>query len=170
MSDLAICDAMKYFEPGLFDKLFQDGSREGGHALRRLSVEGLKEAVAGDVEALLNARMAFPDKLLDKYPECRRSVLTFGIPDFSGLSLASDDDRARICTSLEQAITRHERRLSSVTVALQVNPNATAVLYFTISAALDTGAAREPVSFDAALQPATLRYSVRKGWGKGAAA
>ena len=159
---------MKNFEPGLFDKLFQDGGREGAHALRRLSVEALKEAVARDVEALLNARMVFPDHVLHKYPECRQSVLTFGIPDISGLSLASDADRAGICKSLEQAITRHERRLSSVAVTLQVDPGATAMLYFAISAALDTGTAREPVSFDASLQPATLRYSVRKGWGTGA--
>lgn len=159
---------MKNFEPGLFDKLFQDAPREGAHALRRLSVEALKDTVARDVEALLNARVIFSDDILQKYPECQRSVLTFGIPDISGLSLASDVDRGRICKSLEQAITRHERRLSSVTVTLQVNPSATAMLYFAISAALDTGMAREPVSFDASLQPATLRYSVRKGWGTGA--
>lgn len=160
---------MKGFEPSLFDKLF---GAEGGspHALRRLSVEEVKETVARDIEALLNTRMVFSEEVLKRLPECQRSVLTYGLADFSGLSLASHYDRELICRSLEQAIARHEPRLAQLRVMLLVDSRATSVLYFAINAMLQIGTAHEPVTFDATLQPSTLQYSVSKGWAKAAAA
>ncbi|MFC4278633.1 type VI secretion system baseplate subunit TssE [Achromobacter aloeverae] len=160
---------MKGFEPSLFDKLFGvDG--ESPHALRRLSVEEMKETVARDIEALLNTRMVFSEEALKRLPECQRSVLTYGLADFSGLSLASHYDRELICRSLEQAIARHEPRLAQVRVMLLVDGRATSVLYFAINAMLEVGPAHEPVTFDATLQPSTLQYSVSKGWAKTAVA
>ena len=61
---------MKGFEPSLFDKLF-DGDGPAPHALRRLSVEEIKETVARDIEALLNTRMVFTDCLLYTSPSPR---------------------------------------------------------------------------------------------------
>lgn len=156
---------MKGFEPSLFDKLFE-AEGQSPYALRRLSIEEMKETVARDIEALLNTRMVFTEEDLRRYPHCRRSVLTYGLSDFSGLSLASHYDREFICRSLEQAIARHEPRLTQVRVMLQVDSRATSVLYFAITAMLDVGPAHEPVTFDATLQPSTLQYSVTKGWAK----
>lgn len=156
---------MKGFEPSLFDKLFESEGQTP-YALRRLSIEEMKETVARDIEALLNTRMVFTEEDLKRYPNCQRSVLTYGLSDFSGLSLASHYDREFICRSLEQAIARHEPRLKQVRVMLQVDGRATSVLYFAITAMLDVGPAHEPVTFDATLQPSTLQYSVTKGWAK----
>lgn len=152
---------MKGFEPSLFDKLFEANALMP-HAVRRLSVEELKESVARDIEALLNTRMVFDEDTLRRFPECQRSLLTYGLSDFSGLSLASHYDREFICRSLENAIARHEPRLKQVRVVLQIDARATSVLYFAITAILDAGAAHEPVTFDATLQPCTLRYAVSK--------
>lgn len=156
---------MKGFEPSLFDKLFE-AEGQSPYALRRLSIEEMKETVARDIEALLNTRMVFTEEDLRRFPNCQRSVLTYGLSDFSGLSLASHYDREFICRSLEQAIARHEPRLKHVRVMLQVDSRATSVLYFAITAMLDVGPAHEPVTFDATLQPSTLQYSVTKGWAK----
>ncbi|GEM_PF-86502 len=156
---------MKGFEPSLFDKLFE-AEGQSPYALRRLSIEEMKETVARDIEALLNTRMVFTEEDLRRFPNCQRSVLTYGLSDFSGLSLASHYDREFICRSLEQAIARHEPRLTHVRVMLQVDSRATSVLYFAITAMLDVGPAHEPVTFDATLQPSTLQYSVTKGWAK----
>ena len=145
---------MKGFEPSLFDKLFE-AEGQSPYALRRLSIEEMKETVARDIEALLNTRMVFTEEDLRRFPNCQRSVLTYGLSDFSGLSLASHYDREFICRSLEQAI-----------ALLQVDSRATSVLYFAITAMLDVGPAHEPVTFDATLQPSTLQYSVTKGWAK----
>jgi Uncharacterized protein conserved in bacteria len=60
--------------------------------------------VARDVEAILNTRIALTEHELAALPECQRSVLTYGLNDFAGLSLASHYDRTFICKSIQQAI------------------------------------------------------------------
>ena len=157
---------MKGFEPCLFDKLFPDAKR-ADHVLKRLSAEELKEVVARDIEALLNTRMVFTEEMLVKYIECQRSILTYGVLDFSGRSLASFDDRVFICKSLERAIVRHEPRLTDISVKLGVDVRSTSMICFSISATLDVGEAHESVVFDATLKPSTLQYSVRKGRNRG---
>lgn len=154
---------MNRFEPGLLDKLFGDGPNQPASAVvPRLSLDELKGAVARHIESLLNARVALTDERLGKLTECKRSVLTYGLNDFAGLSLASHDDRTTICSSIERAIARHETRLKQVTVKLEVNAPSTNALCFAIQALLVVHPAEEPVNFDAMLQPSTLHYSVTR--------
>ncbi|RDU95044.1 type VI secretion system baseplate subunit TssE [Trinickia dinghuensis] len=154
---------MKRFEPSLLDKLFDDDPRSPAPvAMRQWSLEELKGRVARDVESLLNTRIVLTEDELEKLPECQRSVLTYGLNDFAGLSLASHYDRTFICESIEQAIARHEPRLREVRVSLEVNEQSTNALYFVIRAKLVVHPAEEPVSFDAMLQASTLQYSVTR--------
>jgi type VI secretion system protein ImpF len=154
---------MNRFEPGLLDKLFGDGPHQPAPAVvRQLSMDELKGTVARHIESLLNARITFTDERLAGFDECQRSVLTYGLNDFAGLSLASHDDRKTICDSIRRAIERHERRLKQVEVNLEVNAQSTNVLCFAIKAMLVVHPAAEPVSFDAMLQPSTLQYSVTR--------
>ncbi|MDQ7958776.1 MAG: type VI secretion system baseplate subunit TssE [Pseudomonadota bacterium] len=160
---------MTGFEPGLLDKLFDDDVRGPTTSVLRLhTLDEMKNAVARDLEALLNTRMVFTDQALAAFPECSRSVATYGLNDFSGLSLASHYDRQFICSALESAIARHEPRLCNVSVALEVDRQpSTQVLFFGITALLRLPNLREPVNFDAMLQPTTLQYAVSRGAGKG---
>jgi type VI secretion system protein ImpF len=154
---------MAGFEPSLFEKLLDDEPRRpASGVVDMLDIEQVKESVAHDLEALLNSRLVYPQKALEAFPECRHSVLNYGLNDFSGLSLASAFDRKYICDSLEEAITRHEPRLQNVRASLEVDRKATNRLNFAISALLIVYPAQEPVSFDAMLQPATLQYTVSK--------
>lgn len=156
---------MNGFEPGLFDKLFDDESALSSSSvtLRRMSVEEMKGVVARDLESLLNTRISLSEEDFDLYPQCRRSVLTYGLDDFAGMSLASHYDRVYICTSLQHAIARHETRLSQVEVSLAgTRRSSNSALCFNISAVLILPGMREPVNFDAMLQPTTLQYSVSK--------
>jgi len=152
---------MNRFEPGLHDKLFGDGQNQPTPAaVRQLSLEELKSTVARHIESLLNARIALADERLAGLPECKRSVLTYGLNDFAGLSLASHDDRTTICNSIQRAIERHEPRLKQVAVTLEVDAQSTSVLCFAIQAMLVVHPAEQPVNFDAMLQPSTFKYSV----------
>lgn len=158
---------MSRFEPGLLDKLFNDEPhRPAPAAMRRLSLDELKGTVARDIESLLNARIVFTDERLAALPECKRSVLTYGLNDFSGLSLASHDDRETICESIQRAIERHEPRLKQVVVNLELDRQSTNALYFAIQAVLVVRPSEEPVTFDALLQPSTLQYSVTRARAK----
>ncbi|RDU94543.1 type VI secretion system baseplate subunit TssE [Trinickia dinghuensis] len=158
---------MNRFEPGLLDKLFGDGTHQPAPAVvRQLSLDELKGTVARQIESLLNARITFTDERLAGLTECQRSILTYGLNDFAGLSLASHDDRMAICNSIQRAIERHEPRLKQVTVKLELTAQSTNVLCFAIQALLVVHPAEEPVNFDAMLQPCTLQYSVTRARAK----
>ena len=154
---------MARFEPGLLDKLFGDASHQPTSAtVPQLSLDELKGAVAHHIESLLNTRIVWTDERLAGLPECRRSILSYGLNDFAGLSLASHDDRTAICTSIKQAIERHEPRLKEVEVTLALDAQSATALCFSIHALLVVPLAEEPVNFDAMLKPATLQYSVAR--------
>lgn len=154
---------MNGYEPGLFDKLFDNGQEVSSAVLRRMSIEDMKGIVARDLESLLNTRISLHQSDLEPYPECHRSVLTYGLDDFAGMSLASHYDRIYICDSLRNAIARHETRLRQVDVSLMdVRRTVSSTLCFNISAVLVLPGMQEPVNFDALLQPTTLQYSVAK--------
>ena len=155
---------MARFEPVFFDKLLGDGhGAQSSPAMRQWSLEELKRAVARDVESVLNTRTALTEADLAVWPECQRSVMTYGLNDFAGMSVASHSDRSIICASICAAIARHEPRLRDVRVTLEPDRRSTNALYFVIRALLVMHPAEEPVSFDAILRPSTSQYSVSYG-------
>jgi type VI secretion system protein ImpF len=158
---------MKGFTPGLFDRLLGVPARGVAGAassatVSRISADDLKDAVARDLEALLNTRAVIDDALLEDYPECSRSILNYGLSDFADRSLSSPSDRAHICGSLEEVIARHEPRLRNVKASLEIREGAVNRLNFSITALLVASSSQEPVNFDAVLQRSTLQYSISK--------
>lgn len=155
---------MAGFLPTLFERLFDDAPHREAESnpLKRWTVDELKESVAKDLESLLNSRAPLLRDIFDRYPESLRSVASFGMGDFVGLSLANPADRDYICRALEQTIAHHEPRLHDVIVTLEAGRNSVGCLQFGINAVLCVAPANEPVSFDALLQPNTLQYSVAR--------
>ena len=153
---------MKGFTPGLFDRLLGVPLRGGNANLSRLSVEDMKDAVARDLEALLNTRAVLQEDFLSAYPECADSIVSYGMQDFAELSLSSPSDRAYICQCIEKAIACHEPRLRNVKASLEMRHGAVNRLDFSITGVLVASASQESVNFDAVLQPSTLSYSISK--------
>jgi type VI secretion system protein ImpF len=152
------------FEPFLLDRLFDAPDHAiGADAARwRMSLEQVKDSVARDLESLLNTRTAWQARDVGAWRHAARSVLTFGLMDFVGLSLDNPEHRDTICQSIASAIHHHEPRLKSVSVRL-IDTSALGLgLRFSIHATLVINPAVEPVSFDALLQPSTQRYAVRQ--------
>ena len=155
------------YAPGLFDRLIDDqpiGRAGASHATCAASwtVEQLKEAIARDLESLLNTRAALPEHLLAGYPEASKSVLTYGLIDFAGMCMTSDIDRKRICAAVLLTIQRHESRLHSVTTALRMRSSYINRFDLVISGKLKVQGACDLVQFDAVLEPSTQQYSIRK--------
>jgi len=153
---------MKGFTPGFLDRLLGTPMRHAGASALRMSVEDLKDAVARDLEALLNTRSVVSKDLLKDYPQCSDSIVSYGMIDFADLSLSSPTDRAHICACIETAIACHEPRLQKVKAALDVREGTINRLNFSITGLLVASASQEPVNFDAVLQPSTLQYSISK--------
>jgi type VI secretion system protein ImpF len=160
---------MQRFAPYLLDRLIDAAPETGAEAVRpALTIEQLKDTVARDVEALLNTRTAVPSDEFDHFRHAGRSIIRFGLDDFSSRSLASVADRSFICRAIERAIEDHEPRLRGVRVGLDERGAPGAGLRFNIHALLQIYPAAEPVSFDAVLQTGTQQYRVASSAGAAA--
>ncbi|AKJ28555.1 type VI secretion system baseplate subunit TssE [Caldimonas brevitalea] len=154
---------MSRYNPSLIEKLLDDEPDVASeYAVVQMSIEQMKDSVARDVEALLNTRCGLGADVLQDYAHAKSSILSFGMIDFAGLSLASPRDRELICESIETAIRAHEPRLRDARVSLELQEASLHKLHFSIQALLVVDLAREPVSFDALLTPTTQQYSVRR--------
>lgn len=80
-----------------------------------MSVWFVKNQLDSSLESILNARSGLP---LSAYlaPGSLLSTLNFGLPDFSTLSMTSEDDRRFLCRIIEHALEAFEPRLSHVKV------------------------------------------------------
>lgn len=148
---------MTAYLPGLLDRLMGQQAHPG-----RPGAEQLKDNVARDLEALLNARAGMPPSAFDAYPLARASILNYGLTDFAAFCLSSSEDRAAICACLEEAIERHEPRLKNVSAALEDEQGGVNRLRFVINATLHAGPDVEPVNFNAVLQPSSLNYAISR--------
>ena len=112
-----------------------------------------KQAVARDVESLLNTRSPARDEQeMEAFPLARASLLTFGIPDLGGLSPLDPGDRSYLRDCLQRAIERHELRLSKVRVSLDPARELHQALRFRVDGLLRTHPSHPPVVLDATLQ------------------
>jgi len=148
---------MTAYLPGLLDRLMGQQAQPG-----RASIEQLKDNIARDLEALLNARAGLPPEAFDAWPLARASILNYGLTDFAAYCLSSSEDRAALCACLKDAIERHEPRLKNVSAVLAPEQGSVNRLSFVINATLHAGPGVEPVNFNAVLQPSSLNYAISK--------
>jgi len=138
-----------------------DRSSEGFVA-RAQSIRELKAAVRRDLEWLMNTRRIAvePDEALE---EVNRSVYTYGLPDFTSMSLAARHDKVRLLRSLQAAIKTFEPRLANVRIVPLEAPGVkTASLRFRIEALLLMDPAPEQISFDTLLDVTKSEYRIER--------
>ena len=159
---MATQDPRNRITPSIYDRLLDDKPYEekDDPADRHFDFDRYKRAVSRDLEMLLNTRRE-PLGDLSPYPETRRSLLAYGLPDFTAMSLKNEADRKRIISEVEQTIALFEPRLAQVRVTLESSDELRPTLGFRIDALLKVDPAPEPVTFDAVLQINTQHYEVR---------
>lgn len=146
----------------VWDRLQDDSPRDDadGDSVVSLDLRRFKQAVARDLDALLNSRCVDPDEDIEHYPHARHSMINFGIIDLSSLSLLDPDDRALLRDKIRLTIERHEPRLSRVRVTLDLPDNMQRMLRFRVDAVLKVHPHKPPVTFDAMLQLSSNAYQV----------
>jgi type VI secretion system protein ImpF len=117
--------------------------------MRTLDRRGLKESVRRELEQLFNTRCPIPAHRLGVRP---RSVIDYGIPDFSTFFARNPDDWQRIAAILRRAIEAYEPRLAQVRVTVERDKDEEFVLRATIEAVMITENVPEPVSFTTLLE------------------
>lgn len=146
----------------LLDRLLAPPEASASGLMLTHDVHHLRDAVARDLEYLLNARCALDFDHQAIGPHTSRSVACFGVRDFAGRVMHCVEDRRFISRSLAHAIEVHEPRLKHVAVDFHDEQSLVGSLMFTIRAVLLVRPAKEAVSFDAVLQPSMSRYRVTR--------
>ncbi|HUI53518.1 MAG TPA: type VI secretion system baseplate subunit TssE [Bryobacteraceae bacterium] len=147
----------------VLDRLIDEDPRNSKEVplTRAQSVRMLRDGVRRDLEWLLNTRQVAipPDEGLR---EVNRSLYIFGLPDFTGYSLASPADENKLIRQLHSALKFFEPRLSKVRlVPLEPIVAKTRTFRFRIEALLLMDPAPEHISFDTVLQLTTNQYEVQ---------
>src|SRR5215471_16824858 len=94
---------------GLLDRLIDldPDNRSEAPMSRSESLRRLRNAVRRDLEYLLNTTRA-PLEIPEGCPESPKSILGYGLPDISGVSLQNSGDEQRLLKGLEDAIETFE--------------------------------------------------------------
>ena len=139
--------------PSVLDRLLDDepGVSHEPLSARFFGLRQLTQAVARDLEALLNTRQEALEELPAEFAEVGHSLRTYGVPDFTALSLTNPQDRQHIRRTIEQAIAVFEPRLDRVRVTVETPQQYDQALRFRVEALLRMEPAPIPVAFDAAL-------------------
>ena len=149
----------------LFERLVdRELGQEEPQPFRVLTREELRESVRRELGQLLNSRCPVPLQLIG---EVDRTVINYGIPDFSSLSPQSSDDRKLIAAVIGETIAAFETRLKNVSVNAEYFEGDERTLHITVNADLvtetvieirshpESGTSTEPVSFPIVLYSKT---------------
>ena len=154
-------DTKKNVRISILDRLLAhepDSSQENVQ-FRLADFRHIQSMVIRDLEHLLNTRCGIqePPKA---YSETRRSVMFYGLRDYSSDSPDSGQTRDRMIHDVERAIRWFEPRLKNVKVQLDVAENTHRSLNFKISGLLVVDPIREPVTFDSYYDPEKKAYVI----------
>lgn len=127
---------------------------------RAQSLRELKASLRRDLEWLLNSRRT-PIEVPESFSECQRSMMVYGLPDLSSLTVQSANDQARLVRGMEHAISVFEPRLTGVKVSLAPVTPGSRMLRFVIEALLKIDPAPEHVTFDTMLELNSGEYAVK---------
>ena len=118
MAELSLQERL---QPSLLDRLTDNepDSKVESSAQRVLSINRLRRCVLRDLEWLLNSECMSITEDLSKFPEVTSSVLNFGVPGLSGMSLSSTDIH-RVEGEIRQAILDFEPRIIAKSLSVKI--------------------------------------------------
>ena len=149
--------------PSVFDRLldFEPELTSEAPKSRAKSLRELKQSVRRDLEWLLNTRRT-PIEVDPNLEETIRSLVMYGLPDFTGVAAKSPSEQKRLLRELETALKQFEPRLIDIRVSIDPLTTIERVLRFRIEARLKVEPAPEPVAFDTILQLGSGEYQVNE--------
>lgn len=147
--------------PSILDRLLDfapDITREPPTS-RAKSLRELKQSVRRDLEWLLNTRN-HSDEIAASLEEVSKSLVIYGLADFTGQGVKSPGEQKKLVQSLEKAIRVFEPRLMDLRVSLEPIDDIKRILHFRIEARLKVDPAPEPVMFDTVLQMGSGQFEI----------
>ncbi len=128
---------------------------------RSKSLSELKSNVKRDLEWLLNTRQFIID-VPENLTEVSKSVLMYGLPDFTGSSAKNPNEQKVLIKQIETAIKIFEPRFLDLKVSFEPLSNTERALKFKIEARLDVEPTPEPIVFDTVLQLGSGEFEIKE--------
>jgi|688.fasta_scaffold1574626_1 type VI secretion system lysozyme-like protein len=131
---------------GIFHRFDSDISYTDRNKIEDLA----KEKFLNDLNMLLGTRRPWGSPS-EKYVEINKSVINFGLPDFSGFWLSSDEQQEKIRTHILEVLEKYEPRLKNVDIKFnsENEKNEKGQIEFKISGELELSKDFEPVLINA---------------------
>ena len=149
--------------PSVLDRLIdhEPGVRREAPLSRNQVLRDLKQSVRRDLENLLNTRVRcvpWPPEM----KHLKKSLVNYGLPDLTGASPVSREDREAFRKTIESVVKQYETRLKKLRVRLVDSPNSIdRTIRFHIDAVLQAEPAPEPISFDSTLKLVNGLFEVK---------
>jgi type VI secretion system protein ImpF len=149
--------------PSLLDRLIDDDpeNRQEPVARRFQDMHAFEASVARDLESLLNTRRESLHELAVEFEEVNRSLLVYGLPDFTAFNLLDVSDLVRLRRAIESAISNFEPRLQRVRVNMEPPKGNDRSVHFRIEGLLAVEPTPQPAAFDTILQLGSQEYVVK---------
>ncbi|MEG3759812.1 type VI secretion system baseplate subunit TssE [Pseudoalteromonas carrageenovora] len=144
-------------QASILDKLIDDEPdfQDAPSRTEGITISELRKNVRRDIEALLNARIQW-HTWPSEYSELETSCLSYGLPDFSSMSVGSHEGRMLLCKIVKNTIERFEPRFIEVEVLTDDEVPINRVLNLKINALLYADPEPEFISFDSEVEPVNL--------------
>jgi type VI secretion system protein ImpF len=149
--------------PSVLDRLldFEPKNQQEAPKSRSKSLRELKVSVRRDLEWLFNTR-SYIGNIDERLEETPKSVVAYGIPDFTGVRVANHNELKDLKQSLEICIKNFEPRFLDVKVILEPIDNTDRILHFRIEAFLNIEPSPEPIVFDTVLELGSGEFEVKE--------
>lgn len=147
-------------QPSVWDRLTSPPSPPG--ASIETEIARIKDSVRRDLEWVLNTHRA-PLHIPEELEHLQRSLLTYGLPDFTGASINGVASHDRLRLLIEATVRHFEPRLADIQVSLETRENShrKAELHYRIDAWLRVQPVPRPVSFDTVLELSNRSFDVK---------
>ena len=149
--------------PSMYDRLIDldPGSKTESPKSQGQVLHELKASLRRDLENLLNTRWSCKSWPPD-YEELDLSLVNYGIPDFTGISMGGVENQARLLQIVRLAIDKFEPRLIKFSVEPVKNTdNIERTLSFRVDGLLQAEPFPEQVVFDTSLDVHSADFEVK---------
>ncbi|MBD1556909.1 type VI secretion system baseplate subunit TssE [Vibrio sp. S9_S30] len=144
----------------LLDKLIDHDPRNSTDVHFPLNSQQIVRGLIRDVEALLNTRLSWV-KVDNTLPELRKSLLTYGLPDFSSMPFSSKDGQQHLCKIVKDTLLEFEPRFKELSVSIiNDKDDVDRVLRLRISAVYELGQKYHELVLDSEVEPVSLGMKV----------
>ena len=152
----------RQIQPSFIDKLIDESPENDREPLNYFTWRDMKNSVRRDLENLLNAKvkwLTWPESLI----ELDKSILSYGLPDYSSMPLGSLDGKARLCATVRETILKFEPRFIDVSVSIIEDDRLLErTLKLRIQALLSTRPEPEEIAFNSEIEPVSLGFTINE--------